>query len=110
MNFSGRGDKDVSQVAAKMKLKMPLKRMTEAEAIKTIQQQNEVDFKSEGWTQLMEAQKNRDRVTHPKTAEALKISEEEMKTVNAGYNWYVKTINRMLERLGESNLGRGSAK
>ena len=72
---------------------------------KAIQQQNEVDFKSEGWTQLMETQKIRDRVTHPKTAEALKISEEEMKTVNAGYNWYVKTINRMLESLGKSNLG-----
>ena len=72
---------------------------------KAIQQQNEIDFNSEGWTQLMDAKEIRDRVTHPKTAEALKISDEQVNTVIAGHNWYVKTINHMLESLRKSNLG-----
>src|SRR5208282_2141278 len=61
---------------------------------RAIQQQNEVDFKSVGWNQLMAAQKIRDRITHPKTAEALKISDEEMQIVIAGHNWYRGTISR----------------
>lgn len=72
---------------------------------RAIQQKNEVDFNSAGWTRLMEAQKIRDRITHPKTAEALKICDDEMKTVIAGHDWYVETINRMLKSLRESALG-----
>jgi hypothetical protein len=72
---------------------------------RTIQQENEVDFNSTGWTQLMDAQKIRDRITHPKTPAALKISDEEMKTAIAGHDWYRETINRMLKSLRESPLG-----
>jgi hypothetical protein len=72
---------------------------------RAIQQQSEVEFNSEGWKQLMEAQSIRNRVTHPKTTESLKISEDEMETVISGHNWYVETINRMLKSLRESPLG-----
>jgi hypothetical protein len=72
---------------------------------RAIQQQEEVDFNSAGWTKLMDAQKIRDRITHPKTAEALKISDEEMETVIAGHDWYRETNSRILKSLRESNLG-----
>ncbi|MGA2801715.1 MAG: hypothetical protein ABSE97_05015 [Verrucomicrobiota bacterium] len=72
---------------------------------RAIQQQNEVDFNSTGWTQLMDAQKIRDRITHPKTAEALKISDEEMEIMIAGHDWYRETNSRMLKSLRESPLG-----
>jgi hypothetical protein len=71
---------------------------------KAIQQQGKVEF-NEGWEQLMKAQGIRNRVTHPKTAEALKISDKEMETVIAGHNWYRETNSRMLKSLRESPLG-----
>lgn len=71
---------------------------------RAIQQRNEADF-SEGWTQLMDAQKIRDRITHPKIAEALKISDKEMETAIAGHDWYRETNSRMLKSLRESPLG-----
>ena len=71
---------------------------------KAIQLESEIDFNSFGWKQLVEAQRVRNRVTHPKTDECLKVSDEDINTVRVGLTWYEQTIERMLERLEKDSI------
>jgi hypothetical protein len=48
--------------------------------------------KTGGWDSLTKAVKVRDRITHPKTAADLIISDVEMRHLDEGWNWFGKAL------------------
>ena len=45
-------------------------------------------FGDSGWEKLRLAIRIRDRLTHPKSLKDLEVSDEDLATVRAGFNWY----------------------
>ena len=48
-------------------------------------------FSDHGWNCRLKAKKIRNRITHPKNIAELKISHQEMTTIDTGEQWYIKT-------------------
>jgi hypothetical protein len=53
------------------------------------------DFGTRGWQALVEAWAVRNRLTHPRTAADLVVSDSELQAVNEGYLWFSDTSIRM---------------
>lgn len=49
------------------------------------------DFGNQGWEQLRHSRDLRDRITHPKTAVELVISDDELDAHRSGFAWYLET-------------------
>ena len=47
------------------------------------------DFSSDGWRALKDSVRIRNRVTHPKVTGDLHISDDEVKTIDRGWEWYL---------------------
>lgn len=69
-----------------------------------IELESDIDFRSVGWNQLLEAQRIRNRITHPKTDECLQLSGSDVKTVETGIAWYEETIQHMLDRMEKDSI------
>lgn len=52
----------------------------------------EIDLSNNGWNELKKSLKVRDRVMHPKKAEDIVISVEELESMMKGLTWYLNTI------------------
>lgn len=50
------------------------------------------DFGNQGWEQLRRSRDLRDRITHPKTAAELAISDDELDFQRTGFAWFLETI------------------
>ena len=62
-------------------------------SINIISQCNETDFNPKeinGWKDLLEAMKVRDRITHPKTIEDLLVNDQEYKKCKSAINWFAE--------------------
>ena len=55
------------------------------------------DFGNQGWEQLRHSGDLRDRITHPKTAVELVISDDELDAHRSGFAWYLATISTFQE-------------
>lgn len=55
------------------------------------------DYSESGWTKLIEVQKIRNRITHPKSKEDFDISDPELQTIDCAKEWYSKNIQFLLE-------------
>jgi exopolyphosphatase / guanosine-5'-triphosphate,3'-diphosphate pyrophosphatase len=55
------------------------------------------DFGNQGWEQLRHSGDLRDRITHPKTAVELVISDDELGAHRSGFAWYLATISTFQE-------------
>jgi hypothetical protein len=51
-----------------------------------------------GWKGFRDATKIRNRLTHPKSAEDLTISDEDMKVVQSGVNWFYTNVVEVMHR------------
>jgi hypothetical protein len=49
------------------------------------------DFGNQRWEQLRHSRGLRDRITHPKTAAKLVISDDELDAHRSGFAWYLET-------------------
>lgn len=55
------------------------------------------DFSNQGWKQLRRSLDLRNRITHPKTAVELVISDDELDAHRSGFAWYLATISTFQE-------------
>jgi len=60
--------------------------------------ESNINFNCEGWNKLKEAQKIRNRITHPKSPEDLQVSKQDLTYVEAGLQWYQTTFETLLDR------------
>jgi hypothetical protein len=59
-------------------------------------------YKEAGWSKLIEGERIRNRITHPKTVFSIDISEEELLTLREGGQWIYDTYGRLLGDIGTS--------
>lgn len=71
---------------------------------RAIQLPSDIAFNSEGWNHLINTQQIRNRLTHPKTRSCLQVSEEDIRTVGAGVQWYETIIDHMLDRFQTESI------
>jgi len=57
-----------------------------------------------GWSQLIESQRIRNRITHPKSLADLSVSDADLDTVCDGISWYEDMIKGMLERFEKESI------
>lgn len=55
-----------------------------------------VDFGDAGWQKLRDAMKMRNRITHPKNARDLAISEEELGEAKTGFDWFLTMVESVM--------------
>jgi len=56
-----------------------------------------IDFnKSQGWSHLLAIEAARDRITHPKNVDQLKITDSEVKSFNQAIRWYFRQMVQCL--------------
>ena len=65
---------------------------------------SDIDFNSEGWNHLIETQRIRNRLTHPKASSCLHVSDEDIRAVDAGVQWYQTMIDHMLDRFETESI------
>jgi hypothetical protein len=68
---------------------------------------SEVDCGGQGWESLQLAIKIRDRLTHPKRMTDLDVSDDEVKVVTAAWNWFMDSLNSILEALEKTVVVKG---
>jgi hypothetical protein len=54
------------------------------------------DYSGNGWVQFRQMQRIRDRLTHPKNAAELDVSDSELHIIDAGYSWFNKSVTNIL--------------
>lgn len=59
-------------------------------------------YQEAGWSKLIEGERIRNRITHPKTVLSIDISEEELLTLRDGGQWVYDTYGRLLADIGPS--------
>lgn len=59
-------------------------------------------YEEVGWSKLIEGERIRNRITHPKTVRSIDISEEELLTLRDGGQWVYDTYGRLLADIGAS--------
>jgi hypothetical protein len=59
-------------------------------------------YEEAGWSKLIEGERIRNRITHPKTVLSIDISEEELLTLRHGGQWIYDTYGRLLSDIGPS--------
>jgi len=71
---------------------------------KAIRLESKVDLDCQGWNQLIESQRIRNRITHPKSVNDLSVTDADLDTVNDGINWYEDAVSSMLERFEKESI------
>lgn len=56
------------------------------------------DFNSEGWHNLKETIKIRNRITHPKSVSEQNVRVDEIKICMSGYNWFHKNFDHFIKQ------------
>jgi hypothetical protein len=59
-------------------------------------------YEQAGWSKLIEGERIRNRITHPKTVLSIDISEDELLTLRDGGQWIYDTYGRLLDDIGAS--------
>lgn len=60
------------------------------------------DTKSPRWKAFQDAVRIRNRVTHPATAEACVVSDQDLATLNDGYDWFATTYARVVTLVADA--------
>lgn len=60
--------------------------------------ESDIDYNCLGWNKLSEAQKIRNRITHPKSPEDLQVSKQNLNDVEVGLQWFQNTFETLLDR------------
>jgi len=68
-----------------------------------------LDEDSRGWKGFIEAINIRNRITHPKSAEALVISDQDLRIVDAAQAWFIRNIALIYQKIGAALLAQGKA-
>ena len=58
-----------------------------------------IDFGVGGWSDLKNAISARNRITHPKSAEDLVVSEKEIETVKVGFFWFLEMSSYVMDEV-----------
>ena len=61
-------------------------------------------FGCEGWNRLLDAQRIRNRITHPRGHIDLTVSDDDIKVAQQGVAWYEEVISEMLGRLEKDSI------
>jgi hypothetical protein len=64
--------------------------------MKAIGGKKQPDYGNKGWEKLIEAVSIRNRITHPKTADDLKIKDEELTIIDEAKHWYSDNVQFLL--------------
>jgi hypothetical protein len=68
-----------------------------------------LDEESRGWKRFIKAIAIRNRITHPKTANALEISDEDLAIVDSARAWFVRNVALIYQKIGASFLAQAKA-
>jgi hypothetical protein len=66
---------------------------------RVMQLESKVDYGGHGWKAVVEIQKVRNRLTHPKSSADLVVAESELKLADAAADWFEDTLEAVLNRL-----------
>jgi len=67
------------------------------------------DYEGRGWRCFLKARDIRHRITHPKSEDALEISDEELAIVDSARHWFIRTIMLIYEKIAMSLLAQREA-
>ena len=68
--------------------------------------EDKIDYNCPGWTKLLAAQKLRNRLTHPKSVECLKIEDEDLSNLEAAIDWYEAAFTSCTDRISTESVYR----
>lgn len=71
---------------------------------RAVRLEDTVNYNSEGWQRLLESQKIRNRLTHPRSTESLSVVEAEVATVEKGVAWYDNNVDALFHRLEHESI------
>lgn len=71
---------------------------------KVVRLESKILFDCEGWNCLLDAQRIRNLIAHPKGHADLTVSDDDIKVVQRGVAWYEETISEMLRRLEKDSI------
>jgi hypothetical protein len=72
---------------------LPLIKFSIGSFIKAYELDRQADYGGQGWEDLQAAAAIRNRITHPRSGNALEITDSEMEQIVAAYDWFNNTVN-----------------
>lgn len=91
---NGRIIEKPAKIAARTNMIFAFSAISRAEKI-----ENPLDTSVSGWDELSKATKIRDRLTHPKSAEMLEVTDAELQSVVTAYNFYLTSMMEVHKRI-----------